>query len=205
MFYTTRENNHGLPYNPFKALVVPRPIGWISSISHDGIVNLAPFSMFNQLGYDPPIVFFSGSNRPGTGQRKDSVTNAEQTGEFVVNMATYELRDRVSRSATHVPPEVDEFEYAGLTKEPSRLVKPPRVKESPMQLECVYHSTITLPANRRDTAHHVVVGEVVGIHIGDEYITENGRFDYLKARPLARLGLHRLHVGHRGVLDRAGG
>src|SRR3954468_21386334 len=82
VFYETAKNDHGLPFNPFKSCVVPRPIAWVSSMSHDGVVNLAPFSMFNQLAYDPPIVCFSGSCRPGTGQAKDSVTNAEETGEF---------------------------------------------------------------------------------------------------------------------------
>lgn len=188
MFYETAKNDHGLPFNPFKSCVIPRPIGWISSVSHDGIVNLAPFSMFNQLGYDPPIVMFSGANRPGTGQRKDSVTNAEETGEFVVNMATYDLREKISATAQFVEPEVDEFELAGLTKLPSTLVKPPRVAESPIHLECKYHSTLTLPAHRRPTIHHVVIGEVVGIHINDDVIGADGKLDIKKIRPLARLG-----------------
>ena len=187
MFYETAKNNHGLPYNPFKACVVPRPIGWISTLSHDGIVNLAPFSMFNQLNYDPPIVFFSGANRPGTGQRKDSVTNAEETGEFVVSMATYDLREKVSMTAQFVDPDVDEFELAGLTKAASRLVKPPRVAESPIHLECRYHSTLTLPSNQRHSLHHVVIGEVVAIHISDDVIVD-GKIDIRKVRPLARLG-----------------
>ncbi len=188
MFYDTAKNDHGLPYNPFKSCVIPRPIGWVSTVSHDGIVNLAPFSMFNQLGYDPPIVLFSGSCRPGTGQRKDSVVNAEETGEFVVNMATWELREKVGVTSRFVDVEVDEFELAGLTKVPSRLVKPPRVAESPIHLECVFHSTMTLPSNRRHTTHHVVVGRVVGIHIRDDVFTEDGKIDVLKIRPLARLG-----------------
>ena len=187
MFYETAKNNHGLPYNPFKSCVVPRPIGWVSTLSHDGIVNLAPFSMFNQLNYDPPIVFFSGANRPGTGQRKDSVTNAEETGEFVVSMATYELREKVSMTAQFVDPEVDEFELAGLTKVASMLVKPPRVAESPIHLECKYHSTLTLPSNQRHSLHHVVIGEVVGIHISDDVIVD-GKIDIKRIRPLARLG-----------------
>lgn len=187
MFYETAKNNHGLPYNPFKACVVPRPIGWISTLSHDGIVNLAPFSMFNQLNYDPPIVFFSGANRPGTGQRKDSVTNAEETGEFVVSMATYDLREKVSMTAQFVDPDVDEFELAGLTKADSKLVKPPRVAESPIHLECKYHSTLTLPSNQRHSLHHVVIGEVVAIHISDDVIVD-GKIDIRKVRPLARLG-----------------
>jgi len=153
VFYETAKNNHGLPFNPFKSCVVPRPIGWVSTLSHDDIVNLAPFSMFNQLNYDPPFVCFSGSNRPNTGQRKDSVTNAEETGEFVVNMATYELREKVSTTAQFVDPNVDEFELAGLSKLSSNLVRPPRVAESPIHLECRYHSTLTLPANRRHSTH----------------------------------------------------
>ncbi len=187
MFYDTAKNDHGLPYNPFKSCVVPRPIAWVSSISHDGIVNLAPFSMFNQLGYDPPIVCFSGSCRPGTGHIKDSVTNAEETGEFVVNMATYDLREKVAASAKFVPPDVDEFEIAGVTKAASRMVKPPRVLELPVNMECVYHSTLTIPANRRDTIHRVVIGRVVGIHIRDDVLTD-GKIDIAKIRPLARLG-----------------
>jgi flavin reductase (DIM6/NTAB) family NADH-FMN oxidoreductase RutF len=188
MFYDTAKNDHGLPYNPFKACVVPRPIAWVSTLSHDGIVNLAPFSMYNQLGYDPPFVCFSGSCRPTTGQAKDSVTNAEETGEFVVNMATYGLRERVSASAQFVPPEVDEFDIAGVTKLPCRMIRPPRVAESPVNMECVYYSTLTLPANRRDTVHRVVIGRVVGIHIADDALTAEGRLDIAKIRPLARLG-----------------
>ncbi len=188
MFYDTAKNDHGLRFNPFKSCVVPHPIGWVSTLSHDGIVNLAPFSMFNQLGYDPPIVMFSGSCRPGTGQRKDSVTNAEETGEFVVNMATWELRDLVAATSRFVAPDIDEFEVAGLTKAPARLVAPPRVAESPIHLECVYHSTMTLPANRRESVHRVVVGQVVGIHIRDDVLGEDGKIDVLAIRPLARLG-----------------
>jgi flavin reductase (DIM6/NTAB) family NADH-FMN oxidoreductase RutF len=188
MFYETAKNNHGLPFNPFKSCVVPRPIGWISTVSHDGIVNLAPFSMFNQLNYDPPFVCFSGSNRTGTGQRKDSVTNAEETGEFVVNMATYDLREQINITSRHVDPEVDEFEIAGLGKLPSTLVRPPRVAESPIHLECRFHGSFTLPANRRHSAHHVVIGEVVGIHIRDDVIGSDGKIDIRKIRPLARLG-----------------
>ncbi len=188
MFYETAENDHGLAFNPFKSCVVPRPIGWISTVSHDGIVNLAPFSMFNQLGYDPPIVMFSGSCRPGTGRHKDSVTNAEETGEFVVSMATWELRDQVAATSRFVEPEIDEFELAGLTKAPSRMVAPPGVAESPVQLECRYHSTLTLPANRRESVHRVVIGQVVGIHIRDDVLTGDGKLDILKIRPLARLG-----------------
>ncbi len=116
------------------------------------------------------------------------MTNAEETGEFVVNMATYDLREQVSASARFVAPDVDEFEIAGVTKLPSRMVKPPRVAESPVNMECVYHSTLTIPANRRDTIHRVVIGRVVGIHIREDAMTADGRLDIAKIRPLARLG-----------------
>ena len=191
MFFEPHNNDHGLPYNPFKACVVPRPIGWVTTLSHDGIVNLAPFSISNQLAYDPPFVFFSGSGLPeeegSEPRRKDSVCNAENTGEFVYNMATYAMRDSVILSSEEFPPEVDELERCGLTKLPSRLVKPPRVGESPVNLECKYHATLTLPANASKMVHHVVIGEVVGIHIDDDAITD-GKVDWLKIRPLARMG-----------------
>ncbi|MDA2934948.1 flavin reductase family protein [Acidobacteria bacterium AH-259-D05] len=191
MFYEPRYNDHGLPYNPFKACVVPRPIGWITTLSHDGIVNLAPFSISNQLAYDPPFVFFSPSGRDeGDGsepRRKDSVINAENSGEFVYNMATYALREQVNLSSSTVPPEVDEMELCGLTKVPATLVKPPLVGESPVNLECKHHCTLTLPANSPKTVHHVVVGQVVGIHIDDRFITD-GKVDWMKIQPLARMG-----------------
>jgi flavin reductase (DIM6/NTAB) family NADH-FMN oxidoreductase RutF len=191
MFYEPRKDNHGLPYNPFKACVVPRPIGWITTLGHDGVVNLAPFSISNQLSYDPPFVFFSGSGAmtaEGEPPRpKDSVRNAEDTGEFVYNMATYELREQVNLSSKHVPPDVDELAMAGLTPAPSKLVKPPRVAESPVNMECRYHCTLTLPSNSAGGVHHVVVGEVIGLHINDDALTD-GRVDWLKIQPLARLG-----------------
>jgi len=191
MFYEPRYNDHGLPHSPFKACVVPRPIGWITTVSHDGIVNLAPFSISNQLAYDPPFVFFSGSGLPeedGTAPaRKHSVVNAENTGEFVWNMATYDLRDQVNISSAHVGAEVDEMDLAGLTKVPSKFVKPPRVGESPVNMECKYHCTLTLPARSAKSVHHVVVGEVIGIHIADWALTD-GRVDWRKIKPLARLG-----------------
>ena len=124
MFYEPEKDNHGLPFNPFKSIVVPRPIGWISTISLDGIVNLAPFSQFNNLAHDPPYVMFSANSFPDTGRRKDSVKNATDTGEFVVNMATYELREAVNITSQFVPPDVDEAALAGLEMIGSRIVKP---------------------------------------------------------------------------------
>lgn len=191
MFYEPRYNDHGLPFTPFKACVVPRPIGWITTLSHDGVVNLAPFSISNQLAFDPPFVFFTGSGAEvpagATPRRKDSVVNAENTGEFVWNMATYDLRHQVNITSAPVAPEVNELALAGLTPAPCRLVKPPRIAESPVNMECRYHCTLTLPAHSPKSVHHVVVGEVIGIHIADWALTD-GRIDFLKIKPLARLG-----------------
>ena len=130
MYYDPEKNDHGLRHNPFKSCVTPRPIGWISTISPEGVHNLAPYSQFQNLTFDPPYVMFS-ANQTTEGKRKDSVINAEQTGEFVYNMATYDLREAVNKSAAEVPPDVDEFELAGVNKAPSIKIKPCRVAESP--------------------------------------------------------------------------
>jgi len=188
MFYEPAKNDHGLPYNPYKSVVVPRPIGWITTLDADGVVNLAPYSQFNNLGYDPPYVMFSSGSRFEDGGPKDSARNAVLTGEFVCNMATWDLRDQVNTTAQMVPSDVDEAKMAGLEMVASNMVGPPRVKASPVQLECRYHATMTLPGNSIDNITYVVVGEVVGVHINDDVITEDGKIDILKCRPLARMG-----------------
>ena len=189
MEYDPARDDHGLPYNPFKACVVPRPIGWISTRSLDGIDNLAPYSQFQMLTYDPPIVMFSANQTPD-GRRKDSVVNAEATGEFVWNMATYDLREAVNISSTFVDSGVDEFELTGLAKMPSVRVEPPRVADSPVHFECQYMQTLRLPGNTPMGTVDVVVGKVVLIHIRDEAIDGAGRLDIPKIRPLARLGYY---------------
>ena len=189
MFYEPVKNNHGLAHDPFKSCVVPRPIGWISTVGADGLHNLAPYSQFQNLTFDPPYVMFS-ANQTTDGRRKDSVVNAEQSGEFVYNMATYDLREAVNLSAQQVPPEVDEFELAGVTKAPSRLVKAPRVAESPVNFECLYHQTIRLPGNSRIGTVDIIIGLVIGIHIKDEFIQPDGKLNILKIRPIARLGYY---------------
>ena len=146
MFYETRKNDHGLAHDPFKSCVVPRPIGWISTLSAAGVPNLAPYSQFQNLTYDPPYVMFA-ANQKTDGTRKDSVVNAEATGEFVHNMVTYALKDAMNQTAQQLPAETDEFEAAGLEKASSSLVKPFRVAASPLQLECRYHQTVRLPGN----------------------------------------------------------
>jgi len=188
MFYEPDKDDHGLPFNPYKSIVVPRPIGWISTVSVDGIVNLAPYSQFNNLGYDPPYVMFSANSLPRSGRRKDSVKNATDTGEFVVNMATYELREAVNVTSRSVASDVDEAALAGLEMIPSRIVRPPRVARSPVHLECRMHCTLALPGTTLDQVHHVVVGRVVGVHISDDALTPEGKLDVVKIRPLARLG-----------------
>jgi flavin reductase (DIM6/NTAB) family NADH-FMN oxidoreductase RutF len=187
--YDPEKNDHGLAYDPFKACVVPRPIGWISTVGLDGVANLAPYSQFQNLTFSPPYVMFA-ANQTGEGRRKDSVVNAESTGEFVYNMATYDLREAVNLSAQELPPDVDEFEVAGVTKAPSVKVKAPRVAESPINLECIYHETVRLPGKGVIGTTDIVIGQVVTIHVKDEVILPDGHIDIVKIRPLARAGYY---------------
>jgi flavin reductase (DIM6/NTAB) family NADH-FMN oxidoreductase RutF len=187
MFYDPEKNDHGMPHNPFKSLIVPRPIGWISTVSTEGVHNLAPYSQFQMVNSECPYVMV-GCAQHRTGRRKDTVTNIEQTGEFVYNMATYDLRLEMNASAAELPPEEDEFEVAGLTKAPSMRVKPCRVAESPVQMECRYYQTIRLPGYNTAQSVDMIIGKVVLIHIKDEVIDANGKVDIVKIRPLARLG-----------------
>jgi flavin reductase (DIM6/NTAB) family NADH-FMN oxidoreductase RutF len=190
MFYDAVANIHGLRWDPFTALVAPRPIGWISTLGKNGVVNLAPYSFFNAVSTDPHFVMFS------SGGRKDSQRNAEETGEFVCSLATYDLRDAMNRTSQHVGPEVDEMTLAGLTPAPSKLVAPPRVAESPVAFECRYWRTIDLPGpDGKPGTHAIVLGQVVGIHIDDAVIVE-GRVDVTKLKPIARLG-----YGDYAVID----
>jgi flavin reductase (DIM6/NTAB) family NADH-FMN oxidoreductase RutF len=185
MFYEADKNDHGLPYNPIKACVVPRPIGWISTVSAAGEVNLAPFSFFNVLGYSPAYVAFSAGGHTDDGGIKDSVVNAEATGEFVYNMATWAQRLDMNATALITDRATDEMAASGLEGVPSRMVRPPRVKGSPIQLECVHHQTVLLPSH---VPEHMVIGRVVGVHIDDGALTTDGLIDVLKIRPIARLG-----------------
>ncbi|PYI07402.1 hypothetical protein BO78DRAFT_366915 [Aspergillus sclerotiicarbonarius CBS 121057] len=188
MFYEPGKTDHGLPHDPFKACVIPRPIGWISTVSSSGTANLAPYSQFTNLTFDPPYVLFS-SNQTVNSTRKDTVVNAESTGSFVWNLATYPLREAMNITAQQFPHGVDEFEKAGLTKEPSTVlpVSVPMVKESPVRFECVYHSTMRLPGNPPMGTVDVVVGRVVGVHVDDGVITD-GILDVRKTKPIARCG-----------------
>lgn len=187
MFYQPSLRDHGLRHDPFKALVVPRPIGWISSLDAQGRPNLAPYSFFNAMAADPPVVVF-GTGLRGTGtERKDSQANAEATGEFVVNLATEALTLQMNASSASLPAGADEFAHAGLKTLPCRLVKAPRVAASPVALECRHLQTVALPCDTPGRANYAVFGQVVGVHI-DEALIVDGKVDILRARPLARLG-----------------
>jgi flavin reductase (DIM6/NTAB) family NADH-FMN oxidoreductase RutF len=188
MFYETDKNDHGLRYNPLKACVAPRPIGWMTTLSAEGIVNLAPFSFFNLLSYDPPFVMFSAGTHEGDGGRKDSVANVQATGEFVYNMATWAQKDQMNQTALIIERGVDEMTAAGLEALPSRLVRPPRVKGSPVHFECRLHEVIRLPGRKPSSEHHLVIGRVIAVHIDDAALTADGRVDLIKIRPIARLG-----------------
>jgi len=188
MFYETDKNDHGLPFNPFKSTVVPRPIGWISTLDRENNHNLAPFSQFNNIGYDPAYVMFSGGGDVRKDGRKDSTVNAIESGEFVCNMATWELREEVRLTAGAYPPDLDEGKLAGLEMLPSRMVKPLRVARSPVHLECETYQAVTLPGNAVRNIMTVVIGKVVGVHINDDVITPQGRIDIQKIKPLCRMG-----------------
>lgn len=185
MFWHTNEA-HGLPRDPFKSCVIPRPIGWISTISPDGVPNLAPYSFFNGVAGDPPMVMFSSGSRSADAP-KDSIFNAEQTGEFVCSMVPLDLIDLMNDTSAGYDPEVDEAAHAGIEMEASELVKPMRVKASPIHLECKYYQTMELPVDRNGAGNAICVGHVVGVHIRDE-VMKDGFVDVLKIRPTARLG-----------------
>ena len=187
MFYEPEKNDHGLARPPFKSCVVPRAIGWLSTLSPEGVANLAPYSQFTNLTFDPPYVAVS-INQGHLQNRKDTTNNIEQTGEFVYNMVTYDLRAAMNITAAEFPPDVDEFEAAGLEKAPCVLIKPWRVADSPVQFECIYVQTLRLPGNGRVGTADVIIGKVIGVHIKDEFIGADGKLDIVRIRPLARMG-----------------
>jgi len=176
-------------FSPFKACTVPRPIGWLSSISPDGVENLAPYSQWQNLTFDPPMVMFAANQYPD-GRRKDTVINAEKTGWFVWNMVTWDLREAMNTTAMAVPYGESEIKLAGLRTVKADLSDVPMVADSPCHFECRYISTHRLKGNSNVGTVDVVFAEVVKIHIKDEYIDEFGKLDIKKARPIARLGYY---------------
>jgi flavin reductase (DIM6/NTAB) family NADH-FMN oxidoreductase RutF len=184
MFYRPGTDPHGLAHNPFKALVAPRPIGWISTVNAEGRVNLAPYSFFNAVADTPPMVIFSNSvSKAGESAAKDSVTNIRATGEFVCNVVPLALKDAMNLSSGEYHADIDEFEHAGLAKAPSHVVAPPRVAAAPAALECRLWRIVELPG----AVNVLVIGEVVGVHIADSVIVD-GKVDVTLYQPLARLG-----------------
>jgi len=180
-FYEPRQG-HGLPHDPFNAIVGPRPIGWISSLSGAGIRNLAPYSFFNAFNYVPPIVGFASIGA------KDTLRNVQETGEFVWNLATRPLAEAMNASCAAVGPEVDEFALAGLTPAPSRLVTAPRVAESPVAFECKVTQIVQLQQASGETVPTwLVLGEVVGVHIAAASL-KDGVYDTANAGHILRAG-----------------
>ena len=180
-FYEPRAG-HRLPHDPFNAIVGPRPIGWISTRSAAGAVNLAPYSFFNAFNYTPPIVGFSSVGY------KDTVRNIEETHEFVWNLVTRPLAAAMNQTSAAVPPEVDEFALAGLTPASSRLVKPPRVADSPVAFECRCTQIVQLQgADGVQVPSWLILGEVVGVHIAQALLVD-GVYQTAAAEPVLRGG-----------------
>jgi flavin reductase (DIM6/NTAB) family NADH-FMN oxidoreductase RutF len=173
---------HGLAHDPFKAIVAPRPIGWISTRDVEGRVNLAPYSFFNAVCDQPPMVMFSSSGW------KDTVANIKATGEFVCNLATRALAEKMNQTSAALPHGVSEFEFAALDATPSRMVMPPRVAEAPAALECKLVQILQLQrAGGSALDQYLTIGEVVGVHINRAYLNE-GLFDLLATHPIQRAG-----------------
>jgi len=188
MYWRTGEH-HNLKHSPFTALVAPRPIGWISTFDREGRANVAPYSFFNAVSYVPPQLIFSVGARPESAAPpvKDTLTNVQTGGCFVANLATWDLRDAMNATSADCPPDVDEFELAGITAETAELVDAPRVKESPVHFECELVQLIETKSPDGFTPNMLVLGEVVGIHISDAVI-DDGIINYQKTQPIARLG-----------------
>jgi flavin reductase (DIM6/NTAB) family NADH-FMN oxidoreductase RutF len=182
MDYDPRSEPHNLAHDPTTSLVVPRPIGWITTISPTGAVNLAPYSYFNLIASQPPFVMFSSNSR------KHTQNHSQAGGEFVFNLATYELRTEMNITGGSYPEHVSEPELAKLAMAPSRFVKPPRVARSPIALECLYSQTVRLTSSDGKMQNYeMVIGEVVNVHIDDAVIV-NGMIDMSRIRAIARLG-----------------
>lgn len=176
-----------LSHNPFPALVAPRPIAWITSQGADGSQNLAPYSHYNIVSVDPPMVMFAPSDKEGRGSPKDTLRNVQELPEFVVNVATWAMREAINESSAVLEYGDCELHRCGLATEASLIVRPPRVAGVPAALECRVHDTLRLPTGKHGRGSTVVIGEVVGIHIDDSMIVE-GRVDAVRMAQLARLG-----------------
>ncbi len=194
MFYATADGHPGLPHDPFKAIVAPRPIGWISTVDHTGMHNLAPYSFFNAVSSKPPMVLFSSDGW------KDTVTACAETGEFVVNLATFDLREQMNASSAPLPRDRSEFPHAGLTPAPCRLVRAPRVLEAAASLECrVLEIFSPKTLDGEAISDQLVIGQVVGVHIAERCLVD-GRFDMTRAGTIARCGYND-YLGLDGLFE----
>lgn len=181
MFYEPGKTSHNLPHDPFKACVAPRPIGWISTMDKNGRPNLAPYSFFNAVHGNPPMVMFSSAGS------RDSLANARETGEFVAAVAPKSMLREINFCSAPLPQGEDEFDYAGLEKQPAKCVRPHLIKGVPIHMECTVFKIVDLPGNAPDKPCGMVIGTVVGLHIDDDII-RNGMVDITLFEPLARLG-----------------
>jgi len=196
MFYEVTRG-HGLPHDPVKALIAPRPIGWICALSAAGEVNLSPYSFFNQVSDLPHMVMFS------SGGRKDALSFVEQTGEFTCSIVSWEQRDAMNRTSAPLPRGQNEFEYSGLEPEPSVLIRPPRVRGAPAALECRLVKTVELtPLEGGEAAYIMAIGQVVGVHI-DDRVMRDGYVDTVLLQTIGRAGYHDYFLAdHKFALTR---
>jgi flavin reductase (DIM6/NTAB) family NADH-FMN oxidoreductase RutF len=181
MFYDAVRNDHGLEHDPIKAIIAPRPIGWISTLTAEGTANLAPYSFFNIVSESPHYVVFGSSGY------KHTLANIQSGGEFAVNLVTHDLREAMNKTSGNFPSHIDEFAVAGLTKVQCEFIRVPRIAECLAALECKLAQTIPLPDNEGRVDDWLVLGSVLGVHIADSMI-ENGRVNTGAMRLVARLG-----------------
>ncbi len=183
MFYVPKDG-HGLPHNPFNAIVTPRPIAWVSTRGSDGCDNLAPYSFFNAVAYEPPqVMFASTSAKEDRGDTKDSVANIRDTGVFAINVVEYAARDAMNKTSGAWDRDTDEFALAGLEKADCTTIDCPRIAGAPATLECKLTEIVRLPG----AANFAVFGEVTGVHMRDDCLVD-GAFDITRFQPLARMG-----------------
>ena len=188
MFYDTKKKNHGLKYDPFKSCIIPRPIAWITTFFNYGEYNCSPYSFFNGVASDPPMVMFA-NNGPAIINvgPKDTFSNIKDNSEFVINISTYKNKDKMNETCFPLAKGESEIDLAKLETRESKIVKPKILSESPINMECKLHQIIDLPINNKNEYNGIIIGQVLGIHIQDDYIL-NGIIDVKKLKPLARLG-----------------
>ena len=188
MFYDTKKNNHGLKYNPFKSCIVPRPIAWITTIDENGNNNCAPYSFFNGVSSEPPMIMYANNGKSANLKKpKDTLNNIKQNKEFVVNIVSYEAINYMNETCAPLKAGKSEIEYANLKYLNSKFVKPVRLTISPIHMECKLYKIIDLPIKKTDTYNGLVIGYVLGIHIDDKVI-KDGKVNLKKIKPVSRLG-----------------